>query len=382
MGSVRKKGAGYEARYRDPAGRSRSKSFKKAGEARAFLAKIETDKNSGTFVDPARGRVRFEKWSDDVMAAKLDQRPAGKDRDLSHLRTHILPAFGTAPLSQIQRAHVRDFVIFLSERKGLAPRTVRDIYNVLGYIMREAVDEKLIASSPCYRIPLPHIPETERRFLTHDQVIKLSRSIDPRYSALVLTGAYMGLRWEEAAGLKRQRLDVMRRKLHVAGTIERVGNGYRYVDDTKTKAARRMLDVPKPLAEILAKHLDTHSDTFVFPNPGGGFLHYSNWMSRSWKPAVRSAGLEPLTFHELRHTCVALLIEQGADILFVQRFLGHKDIRTTANVYGHMFPQRGERLSDAMGAALSAASIRRVGNLWDTTIENDPTAHTFGGANA
>jgi integrase len=71
--------------------------------------------------------------------------------------------------------------------------------------------------------------------------------------------------------------------------------------------------------------------------------------------------LEPLTPHELRHTCVALLIEQGADILHVSRFLGHKDIRTTASTYGHRFPQRGESLADAMRDAMSAARGKSVG---------------------
>lgn len=358
MGSIRKKGAGYEARYRDPQGRSRSKTFRVKAEARAFLISEESDKQRGRWIDPRGGRVKLEAWADEVMAGRLDQRPSGKDRDLSHLHNHVLPAFGESRLSSITRKEVRDWVQVLSA-KGLAPRTVRDCYRVLGYIMREAVSDKLIVESPCYQVALPRIPERERRYLSHDQVISLARAMDPRYAALVFVGAYMGLRWAEAAGLKHQHLDLLRRRLRVAGTLERVGGSYRYVEETKTLRSKRMLDIPQPLVEILARHLEDAPDSeFVFTAPKGGMLLAQAWRQRFWIPAVEAAGLGPLTFHELRHTCVALLIDEGADILFVQRFLGHKDIGTTANVYGHLFPQRGQDVAQQMGSALSEALSR------------------------
>lgn len=130
--------------------------------------------------------------------------------------------------------------------------------------------------------------------------------------------------------------------------------------------------MPRPLVEILARHLGIHDDEFAFPSPTGGFLRYHNFMARFWRPAVARSGLAPLTFHELRHTCVALLIDQGADTLYVSRFLGHKDIRTTANGYGHLFPQRGHEIAEAMGGALRKAlettgSDRPVGNRWDSS---------------
>jgi len=78
-------------------------------------------------------------------------------------------------------------------------------------------------------------------------------------------------------------------------------------------------------------------------------------MARFFRPATGHAGLGSFTFHELRHTCVALMIAHGADILYVSRFVGHKDIRTTANVYGHLFPQRGQEISKAMGLAMHEA---------------------------
>lgn len=369
MGSIRQhpKGVGYEARYRDPGGRSRSKTFRTKAEARTFLASTETDKHRGNWIDPMKGRVHFDKWAEEVMAGKVSQRSSGKDRDLSHLRNHVLPVFESAPLSAITRKHVRDWVKWLSDDKGLAPRTVRDCYAVLAFIMRQAVEERLIAESPCRKVELPGIPSSNKRFLTHDQVADLAGSMVERYSPLVFTVAYMGLRWEEVAALRRTRVDLLRRQMMVFATIERYGTSYRFVDDMKTRESRRTLDIPKPLAEMLGAYLGQHDDDFVFPSPKGGFLHYNNFRSRYWLPAVKRASLEPLGLHELRHTCVALQIEQGADLLAVSRFLGHKDITTTANTYGHLFPQRGQDVAAAMGEAMvkartEAARGKSVGN--------------------
>ena len=58
-----------------------------------------------------------------------------------------------------------------------------------------------------------------------------------------------------------------------------------------------------------------------------------------------------LRFHDLRHTCAAMLIAEGAHPKAIQDHLGHKDIQTTFNVYGHLLPS----VHDALGASLDAA---------------------------
>ena len=74
-----------------------------------------------------------------------------------------------------------------------------------------------------------------------------------------------------------------------------------------------------------------------------------------WIPAVEAAGLAPLTFHELRHTAAALMINDGADPLQVKRRMGHEDIRTTFDTYGHLFPDREDALVTALDRQYRAA---------------------------
>ena len=101
------------------------------------------------------------------------------------------------------------------------------------------------------------------------------------------------------------------------------------------------------MVEILSRHLeDSDSSEWVFPAPEGAFLRYDNFRKRVWKPAVLPSGLGKVTFHELRHTCVAILIDQGANPLEIQRRLGHADIKTTLGTYGQLFPNREANLNE------------------------------------
>ncbi|MGH2718467.1 MAG: tyrosine-type recombinase/integrase [Actinomycetota bacterium] len=75
-----------------------------------------------------------------------------------------------------------------------------------------------------------------------------------------------------------------------------------------------MLSMPPFLAEILSAHLAAApASEFVFVGPKGALLRRSNFRSRHWKIALAAAGLaEELRFHDLRHSCAALLIAHGA----------------------------------------------------------------------
>jgi integrase len=64
-----------------------------------------------------------------------------------------------------------------------------------------------------------------------------------------------------------------------------------------------------------------------------------NLIRRVFEPALRWAGLRKVRFHDLRHSYVAMLIDQGENIKFIQRQVGHSSIRITMDLYGHLLPE-------------------------------------------
>ncbi len=93
----------------------------------------------------------------------------------------------------------------------------------------------------------------------------------------------------------------------------------------------------------------------VFSSAEGQALRRRNFYRRHFVPAVRRARLEPLRFHDLRHTCAALLIAQGSHPKEIQERLGHSTIRLTFDRYAHLLPSLDDRLRDGLEAAYQAS---------------------------
>ena len=155
----------YRARYRDPAGRERSKSFARKADAERWLAEVEHAKTRGLWTDPRLGRIRFADWLTAWWATTTNLRPTTRARDETLRRRHALPRFGQLPLAAIGQLEVRSWVAQLSA-EGLAPATVVKAYQLLGKVLAAAVDAGYLAQSPCRNVPLPRIEREEMRFLT------------------------------------------------------------------------------------------------------------------------------------------------------------------------------------------------------------------------
>ena len=141
----------YRARYRDPAGHERSKSFDRKADAERWLAEIEHAKARGLWTDPRLGRVRFADWLTAWWSTTTNLRPTTRDRDETLLRLHALPRFGDMPLAAISQLEVRAWVAELSA-KGLAPATVVKAYQLLGKVLAAAVDAGYLAQTPCRNV--------------------------------------------------------------------------------------------------------------------------------------------------------------------------------------------------------------------------------------
>src|SRR4029450_11523229 len=107
--------------------------------------------------------------------------------------------FGDLPLAAIGQRDVRAWVADLTARE-LAPATVVKAYHLVAKVLAGAVDAGMISQSPCRRVSLPKIEREETRFLSPVEIARLANTLRPPYRALVLVGAYGGLRIGELAG--------------------------------------------------------------------------------------------------------------------------------------------------------------------------------------
>ena len=360
MGHVRRVDSGrWEARYRGPDGRERSRRFSTRRDAQAFLERTGADQQRGEWRDPQGAKVLVADWVEAWWATTVNLRPSSRARDEAYIRNHVLPAFGELPLGAITQLDVRAWVAELSAG-GKAPATVQKAYQTLSKILRGAVDAGLIAQSPCRRIGLPRVEREEMRFLTPAEISALAKAIEPRYRAMVLFDAYCGLRLGELAGLRRGRVDLLRRQVRVSEIAVEV-KGQLIFGPPKTRAGNRKVPLPRFVAEEMAVHLDRYGeadpDALVFVGADGGALRANGWRARHWRPAIRAAGLEPLRPHDLRHTAVSLWVAAGASPKQIATWAGHTSVSVVLDRYGHLFPGHEEAVLDRLDSLATSPPV-------------------------
>jgi integrase len=348
----------WRACFREPAGRTRTKTFDRKGPARDWLAEQQAAVLRGTFVDPVAGKTRVSTWSERWLDSSFHWRPSTRARVEIALRREILPAFGNWPVAAIGPADVKRLVSGLVA-SGKAPATVHRSFAVLASMLKAAVEEGLIGRSPCLGVKLPRVTPREMRFVTATELHRLADAVGERFSALVLTCGYVGLRWGELAGLRVGRLRLLERKIDVVETVVEVA-GRLIIGPPKTTS--RTVTLPRFLVDVLAHHIAAYPDPegFVFGAVRGGALRRSHFSRRVFAPAVERAEVAPLRLHDLRHTAAALAIASGAHPKVIQERLGHSSIRTTLDVYGHLFPSLEERLADRLDDLLLEAKPNAV----------------------
>jgi integrase len=324
------------AGFRAPDGTEVSKAFGRKIDAQRWLTTQQSDQLRGQWSDPRSSRISFEDQATEWMANRRSQRRTTLARDKSLLQTMVLPTFGRMPLWSIDVNRVEKWLEELID-EGYAPATIHKAFQILGGVLRAAVRAKRLGNDVTVGVSLPQLERHERRFLTAEEILALAKVIDPRYRLMVLLGGFGGLRFGEVAALRASSLGPRARTVTVRETVTHV-SGELETGPPKTRASIRTVALPNFVADELVEHAKSLRNTeLLFTAPNGGIISPNNWRGRVWNPAVEALGLDGVTFHALRHSQGALLVEQGEHPLVIARRLGHTSVKTVLDVYGHLF---------------------------------------------
>jgi integrase len=342
MAWAEKRGSTWRVRYqRDDGTLGSENGFTTKTAAAARAAEIDADQRRDTFVDPRAGQISLADWVA-VWQEGLHAGAMTRATYESHLRTHILPRFGTVPLNGITRMAVKTWANQL--RSCRAERTVVDVVRLLSMLLNEAVEEQLITINPCRRLRLGKRTAPERPTATAEQVLAIAARTTPAEYALIVTAAYTGMRWGELAGLRRPNLHLDTRTIHIdaeTGALHEL-SGNLTLGPPKTPASVRDIALPDFVVDLLTDHLQRHDHEHVFTSPHGALLRRGGFRRRVWLPAVAGNPAKDnppiharLHFHDLRHTHKTWLIEDGvAEIAQAQR-LGHA-VEGVTGIYSHV----------------------------------------------
>jgi len=347
MASITKRPDGtWRGRYRDEAGKEHARHFARKVDGQRWLDEVTTSVVTGQYVSPKAGRVTLAQYAAGWQASRLG-RPATRALTDNALRLHVLPVLGSRPLASIRHSDVQTLVKGLSET--LAPGSTRNIYGTLARCLSAAVDDRMIAVSPCRKITLPYPDDSEIEPPSIEAVGRLAGEMPSRYRAAVILLAGSGLRIGELLALTVADVDFLRRSLRVERQRLRDGQ----MGPPKTPKSVRTVPLGQVALDELAAHLAVYpSGERLFTNDQGESLSYQAW-KREFSRACARAGVE-LTTHGLRHFYASALIAGGASVKQVQAALGHASAVITLRTYAHLWPGDEDRTRAVSDAALSS----------------------------
>jgi integrase len=140
------------------------------------------------------------------------------------------------------------------------------------------------------------------------------------------------------------------------------------VGQTKGRVARTV-PVPSFVLEQLSTQCKGKApDDLVFPGRDGRYLPRSKLSDGWFASAVRRAGVQTITPHDLRHSAASLAVSAGVNVLALARMLGHKDPSVTLRVYADLFDSD----LDAVAVSLHTAYSRETaGKMWANEADSN-----------
>lgn len=284
---------------------------------------------------------------------------------------HILPYFDASALllREVSTAVLQAYIDekALHGRKdgkgGLSANSLRLHKNILHQTLEEAVKAGLLPANPCRYIDLPKAERYQSSYYTAEQVRQLFDAIrDEPICPLVKITALYGLRRSEVLGLKWDSIDFEAGTVTIRHTVAKVT---KVVEKDKTKNAssfRSFPLLPEARAIFLSARQDEQSNRRLFGAEYQGNDYIFKWpdghpfspdyVTDKFAALLRRHGLPHIRFHELRHSCASLLLNAGFSLKDVQEWMGHSDIKMTANIYGHLDVARKQNMADRLGSAL------------------------------
>ena len=368
-------GARWRVVWVDPdTKRERSRSFAKRVHADAFRTSQENALREGSYTSPEVAA----KTVGDAVEAWITSKKSPKAASVAKYRRaaddYVLPRWQTTPLSRVFRTDIDAWTTVLQDGSaprrdgmrgkatGLAPSTISGVLVPFNAGLRFAVAQGWMRRNPAEGVEIPNASSDPVIFLTHaelEHLIETTRTTATAQDALMVAiMGNIGLRIGEVVALTVGSVDLERRRIHVSTTMTTDANGKPIIGTSpKTVSGDRLVPIPPHLLDALAAQRKRRAASApLFPSSTGSHLSVANWRNREWAKATKAAkSPDGLTPKGLRHTAASLAISSGADVLMVQRMLGHADAKETLNTYAKLFPDRMDEVTAKMSKARDKA---------------------------
>ena len=248
---------------------------------------------------------------------------------------------------------------------GLSGATINKHHSNIHSALKDAVKNRMIMYNPADLADKPQLLKFVGNALSKEQLQKVfafakkSKIFTPVYISGI-----MGLRRSEVLGLRWSDIDFENKTMCIQHTVVKYVENHKtklmFSDIPKTQTSRRTLPIPETLflylKEIRKKQLKYYAKNrknycndylkYICVDYLGNLIN-PDYISRTFHNVVKNLGYE-CRFHDLRHTCASLLIQQGVPMKSVSQWLGHSSMNVTSEVYVHLLYQDKINIADTI----------------------------------
>lgn len=257
---------------------------------------------------------------------------------LGHVRQ--LAAYYSKSPDQLSEAEVRRYILYLQNEKGAAHSTCGVAVAALRFLFQKTLQKEW----PLFDLVRPRNKKKLPVVLSQEEVQRILDCIRRQRHRVCLTTIYScGLRISEGIRLQISQIDSEYMRLHIC---QSKGNKDRYVP------------LPQHTLDLLRQYWATHRHAkWIFPgSPGNGRPLamadgpvVASTVNRAFNAALAASGVQKsVTVHTLRHSWATHLLEAGINLRFIQTWLGHRRLSSTA-IYTHL-------TNEAMGEATAVVN--------------------------
>lgn len=272
---------------------------------------------------------------------------------------HILPYFGNTRLIDITQRDIDTWLATLpADQDAMRANSLKVLKAVLKTASKPGLhgEPPLIPQYPCTRtLPKPR-RKSETVPASPEQVKAIHDAMPRRYAMAIYLAVFGdGLRIGEVCALQRQDINLETRTMHIRrGRV--TADKTKLVDTPKTENSVRDERIPTQLVPLLRGFLDNDvektQDAWLFPaKTDSSRPVHPNTLRGDYEIAREKAGRPDLRFHDLRHTGLTWMAEDGATVRELMDAAGHSDAETAMR-YQHSVSERRDVLADRLGARL------------------------------
>lgn len=229
----------------------------------------------------------------------------------------VLGHFANTPVLKMTRGELAAYRVARQAEKEVSDATVNRDLSVLRRVINWSVDEGIIPQNPLGRIRLARERRVRRSILATSEEDALLAKAPDHLRRIIICALDTGMRRGEVTGQRWEDVDFPRKLL--------------YVTRSKTpEGESREIPLSKRLLELLQSMRKEKGLIFTYE---GDQLRI---IKRSWKTAIKNAGIRYLRFHDLRHSFNSRLMEAGVMQEVRMALMGHSGGNSVHMRYTHV----------------------------------------------